>query len=106
MAINITDMNERTEKMTYDIVPEIIQDEKGTIAAIKEFKKKNMESNGYGESRDYRHVAKIPPEIYWNFALFHGCAPDQVNEFYKKNNGKNMNKLLSHMPVLKTVDQL
>ena len=106
MAVNIKEYNEYTNKITYDTIPEVIGNEKYLKKALEEFKKVNMETNGFGKSGNWRHIGKIPQEVFYNYAMFKGVPVNQHMEYFSADNGKNIKKLLEEFQTFRTVDYL
>lgn len=101
MGIKVT--GQVNGKIKYDIVPEYVPET--VIQDIERIRHDNELSNGYSKERTMRHIGSIPVGVMYNYAMCKGIPPKEHNNFYSKNNGKNLLALLEEFPVLKTVDK-
>lgn len=88
----------------YDVIPEEIP--KAITEKIKYQRHLNERTNGYNESRSMRHIASVDYGLMYNYAMFKGIPPKQHNEFYTKDNCKNLIALINEFPdATKVVDK-
>ena len=104
MGIRFHDVDTNKEKMTYSLVPEVITDKQ--VEGIRDFKKLNMESDGYTDTKTKRLIGVVPMGVLYNYAHYLGIPTERISEFYQENNCRNMTRLLNEFSAFRVVDSL
>ena len=83
-------------------IPE--KEDKRKADVFREFKKINMETNGYGVEKLGRLEARIPREVEYNYLMSKGIKPENHINYMK--NEKHYQAFLSEFPVFRMVNNV
>lgn len=89
---------------SYTLIPEKIDPR--VKDELAEFKKRNMETNGYSKGRTLQLVGRVPQQFMYNYAIFNGIPAHKHAEWYSEKKGRNMRRLLTEFDAFRMVDKL